>query len=94
MCDILNAYALECNRANVNGLTWRAVSNCGRTCPEPMIWSDCGKPCDETCDDPQPACFGKCVPGCRCPAGLLEVLLDLFCYCRLSIKSCVIVRAF
>ena len=38
-------------------------------CPAPFIWSDCGKPCDETCDDPAPACFGKCVPGCRCAAG-------------------------
>ena len=73
VCDILNAYALECNRANVDGLTWRSKSNCGRSCPSPFIWADCGKPCDETCSDTAPACYGKCVPGCRCPAGLLEV---------------------
>ena len=63
VCEILEAYALECNRANVPGMQWRAKSNCNKICPKPFIWSDCGKPCDETCSDPAPACFGKCIPG-------------------------------
>ena len=85
VCEIFNAYDLECNRANILGLKWRPETNCHKgatskkcqkrtqifnlVCPAPFIWSDCGKPCDETCDDPAPACFGKCVPGCRCAAG-------------------------
>jgi len=71
VCEILEAYSLECHRANVR-LRWRMQSNCFKTCPKPFVWSDCGKPCDATCGDLDPQCEGECVPGCRCPAGLVK----------------------
>ncbi|CBY34835.1 unnamed protein product [Oikopleura dioica] len=71
VCEILEAYSLECHRANVR-LRWRMRSNCFKTCPKPFVWSDCGKPCDASCGDLDPQCEGECVPGCRCPAGLVK----------------------
>ena len=69
ICDTLFSTEI---RANVR-LRWRMQSNCFKTCPKPFIWSDCGKPCDASCGDLDPQCEGKCVPGCRCPAGYVKV---------------------
>ncbi|XP_062861314.1 kielin/chordin-like protein [Trichomycterus rosablanca] len=80
VCDALEAYASECREAGVV-LHWRSPSLCAVGCPvdRGYIFDECGPPCPKTCfnkDVPlgviEEHCFKPCVPGCQCPAGLVE----------------------
>ncbi|XP_035381615.1 kielin/chordin-like protein isoform X1 [Electrophorus electricus] len=80
LCDILEAYASECREAGVI-LDWRSPSLCAVGCPmdRGYVFDECGPPCPKTCfnkDVPlgviEAHCFKPCVPGCQCPAGLVE----------------------
>ncbi|KAL4659485.1 kielin/chordin-like protein [Arapaima gigas] len=80
LCDALEAYASECREAGVI-LQWRSPGLCAVGCPldRGFIFDECGPPCPKTCfnkDVPlgvlEAHCFKPCVPGCQCPAGLVE----------------------
>ncbi|XP_048865507.1 kielin/chordin-like protein isoform X2 [Brienomyrus brachyistius] len=80
LCDVLGAYAAECRQAGVL-LHWRSPTLCAVGCPldRGFVFDECGPPCPKTCfnkDVPlgviESHCFKPCVPGCQCPAGLLE----------------------
>ncbi|XP_060734763.1 kielin/chordin-like protein isoform X1 [Tachysurus vachellii] len=80
LCDALEAYASECREAGVV-LQWRSASLCAVGCPldRGYVFDECGPPCPKTCfnkDVPlgviEAHCFKPCVPGCQCPAGLVE----------------------
>ncbi|XP_053533767.1 kielin/chordin-like protein isoform X1 [Ictalurus punctatus] len=80
LCDALEAYASECREAGVV-LQWRSPSLCAVGCPvdRGYVFDECGPPCPKTClnkDVPlgviEAHCFKPCVPGCQCPAGLVE----------------------
>ncbi|XP_061107394.1 kielin/chordin-like protein [Conger conger] len=80
LCDALEAYASECREAGVV-LQWRTHALCAVGCPldRGFVFDECGPPCPKTCfnkDVPlgviESHCFKPCVPGCQCPAGLVE----------------------
>ncbi|XP_052437941.1 kielin/chordin-like protein isoform X5 [Carassius gibelio] len=80
LCDVLEAYASECREAGVI-LQWRSPTLCAVGCPldRGYVFDECGPPCPKTCfnkDVPlgviESHCFKPCVPGCQCPAGLVE----------------------
>ncbi|XP_069085493.1 kielin/chordin-like protein [Pleurodeles waltl] len=80
LCDALEAYASECRESGVI-LQWRSPSLCAVGCPHDrgFVFDECGPPCPKTCfnkDVPlgtiESHCFKPCVPGCQCPAGLVE----------------------
>ncbi|XP_051579936.1 kielin/chordin-like protein [Myxocyprinus asiaticus] len=80
VCDVLEAYASECRKAGVI-LQWRSPTLCAIGCPleRGYVFDECGLPCPKTCfnkDIPlgviEAHCFKPCVPGCQCPAGLVE----------------------
>ncbi|KAK7160533.1 hypothetical protein R3I93_008242 [Phoxinus phoxinus] len=80
LCDVLEAYASECREAGVI-LQWRSPALCAVGCPldRGYVFDECGPPCPKTClnkDVPlgviEAHCFKPCVPGCQCPAGLVE----------------------
>uniref|UniRef100_A0A9J8B1X1 Kielin cysteine rich BMP regulator n=1 Tax=Cyprinus carpio carpio TaxID=630221 RepID=A0A9J8B1X1_CYPCA len=80
LCDVLEAYASECRKAGVI-LQWRSPTLCAVGCPldRGYVFDECGPPCPKTCfnkDVPlgviEAHCFKPCVPGCQCPAGLVE----------------------
>ncbi|XP_072551912.1 kielin/chordin-like protein [Salminus brasiliensis] len=80
LCDALEAYASECREGGVI-LNWRSPSLCAVGCPADRgyVFDECGPPCPKTCfnkDVPlgviEAHCFKPCVPGCQCPAGLVE----------------------
>uniref|UniRef100_A0AAR2KBW5 Uncharacterized protein n=1 Tax=Pygocentrus nattereri TaxID=42514 RepID=A0AAR2KBW5_PYGNA len=80
LCDALEAYASECREAGVV-LQWRSPSLCAVGCPldRGYVFDECGPPCPKTCfnkDVPlgviEAHCFKPCVPGCQCPAGLVQ----------------------
>ncbi|CAM4483039.1 unnamed protein product [Lepidochelys olivacea] len=80
LCDALEAYAALCRRAGL-ALSWRSPTLCAVGCPKDQgyVFDECGPPCPKTCynkDAPLGAiesrCFTPCVPGCQCPAGLVE----------------------
>mmetsp|Transcript_13217 Transcript_13217/g.19898 ORF Transcript_13217/g.19898 Transcript_13217/m.19898 type:complete len:423 (-) Transcript_13217:423-1691(-) len=37
-------------------------------CSGGKVWTDCGSPCERTCDEPNPMCIEMCKVGCSCPA--------------------------
>ncbi|MBN3291265.1 KCP protein, partial [Polypterus senegalus] len=80
LCDALEAYASECREAGII-LHWRSPSLCAVGCPQDRgyVFDECGPPCPKTCfnkDVPlgviEAHCFKPCIPGCQCPAGLVE----------------------
>ncbi|XP_067836581.1 kielin/chordin-like protein, partial [Heptranchias perlo] len=80
LCDALEAYASQCRQASLI-LHWRSPTLCAIGCPSDRgyVFDECGPPCPKTCfnkDVPlgviDAHCFKPCVPGCQCPAGLVE----------------------
>ncbi|GCC17375.1 hypothetical protein chiPu_0020546 [Chiloscyllium punctatum] len=80
LCDALEAYASQCREASLI-LNWRSPTLCAVGCPSDRgyVFDECGPPCPKTCfnkDVPlgviDAHCFKPCVPGCQCPAGLVE----------------------
>ncbi|XP_051725443.1 kielin/chordin-like protein [Ctenopharyngodon idella] len=80
LCDVLEAYSSQCREAGIV-LQWRSPTLCAVGCPldRGYVFDECGPPCPKTCfnkDVPlgviDAHCFKPCVPGCQCPAGLVE----------------------
>ncbi|XP_075781086.1 kielin/chordin-like protein isoform X2 [Pelodiscus sinensis] len=80
LCAALEAYAALCRRAGL-ALHWRSPTLCAVGCPQDRgyVFAECGPPCPRTCynqEEPLGAvasrCSKACVPGCQCPAGLVE----------------------
>ncbi|KAM4874055.1 kielin/chordin-like protein [Thomomys bottae] len=80
LCDALEAYASHCRQAGVTP-TWRGPTLCEVGCPldRGFVFDDCGPPCPRTCfnrhvplGELEAHCVRPCVPGCQCPAGLVE----------------------
>ncbi|XP_058385581.1 kielin/chordin-like protein isoform X6 [Diceros bicornis minor] len=80
LCDALEAYASHCRRAGVMP-AWRGPTLCVVGCPldRGFVFDECGPPCPRTCFNQHiplgelaAHCVRPCVPGCRCPAGLVE----------------------
>ncbi|XP_065903683.1 otogelin-like protein isoform X2 [Dysidea avara] len=73
-CDNLENYAKQCAEKGIVLNKWKSLY-CPVTCPNGMIYQECGTACPETCvnyADP-PVCIEHCVEGCFCPPG--QVLL-------------------
>ncbi|XP_065139710.1 kielin/chordin-like protein isoform X3 [Paramisgurnus dabryanus] len=80
LCEVLEAYASECREVGVV-IQWRSPMLCAVGCPTDRgyVFDECGPPCPKTCfnkDVPlgviESHCFKPCVPGCQCPAGLVD----------------------
>ncbi|XP_062990566.1 kielin/chordin-like protein [Elgaria multicarinata webbii] len=80
LCEALEAYAAQCRHAGLV-LQWRSPSLCAVGCPQDRgyVFDECGPPCPKTCFNHavplgvlESHCFKPCVPGCQCPAGLVE----------------------
>ncbi|XP_074049842.1 kielin/chordin-like protein isoform X1 [Macrotis lagotis] len=80
LCDVLEAYATRCRQAGITPI-WRGPTLCAMGCPldRGFIFDECGPPCPRTCynrhvplGELDTHCIRPCVPGCRCPAGLVE----------------------
>uniref|UniRef100_A0A8D0GN55 Kielin cysteine rich BMP regulator n=1 Tax=Sphenodon punctatus TaxID=8508 RepID=A0A8D0GN55_SPHPU len=80
LCDALEAYAAQCRHAGLV-LHWRTPTLCAVGCPQDRgyVFDECGPPCPKTCFNHavplgvlEAHCFKPCVPGCQCPAGLVE----------------------
>uniref|UniRef100_A0ABM5GLJ4 Kielin/chordin-like protein isoform X1 n=1 Tax=Pogona vitticeps TaxID=103695 RepID=A0ABM5GLJ4_9SAUR len=80
LCEALEAYAAECRHAGLV-LQWRSPTLCAVGCPQDRgyVFDECGPPCPKTCFNREVPlgvleshCFKPCVPGCQCPAGLVE----------------------
>ncbi|KAG8138540.1 hypothetical protein E2320_004421, partial [Naja naja] len=80
LCEVLEAYAGQCRQAGVM-LQWRSPTLCAVGCPQERgyIFDECGPPCPKTCFNHavplgvlESHCLKPCVPGCQCPAGLVE----------------------
>ncbi|XP_029773931.1 kielin/chordin-like protein [Suricata suricatta] len=80
LCDALEAYASHCRRAGVTP-AWRGPTLCVVGCPldRGFVFDECGPPCPRTCFNQHiplgelaAHCVRPCVPGCQCPAGLVE----------------------
>ncbi|XP_070804020.1 kielin/chordin-like protein [Pituophis catenifer annectens] len=80
LCEVLEAYASQCRHAGVM-LQWRSPTLCAVGCPQERgyVFDECGPPCPKTCFNHavplgvlESHCFKPCVPGCQCPAGLVE----------------------
>ncbi|KAG8199486.1 hypothetical protein JTE90_009334 [Oedothorax gibbosus] len=70
-CDSLAEYFRECSRlgGKVEG-GWRSENLCPLSCPEGMLYSDCGSSCPRTCRGTVYDCEdSRCVDGCHCPEG-------------------------
>ncbi|XP_041583933.1 kielin/chordin-like protein isoform X1 [Vulpes lagopus] len=80
LCDALEAYASHCRQAGVTP-AWRGPTLCVVGCPldRGFVFDECGPPCPRTCFNQHiplgelaAHCVRPCVPGCQCPAGLVE----------------------
>ncbi|XP_043728742.1 kielin/chordin-like protein isoform X2 [Cervus elaphus] len=80
LCDALEAYASHCRRAGVTP-AWRGPTLCVVGCPldRGFVFDECGPPCPRTCfnrhiplGELAAHCVRPCIPGCQCPAGLVE----------------------
>nr|BAE32541.1 unnamed protein product [Mus musculus] len=80
LCDALEAYASHCRQAGVTPV-WRGPTLCVVGCPvdRGFVFDECGPPCPRTCfnrhiplGELAAHCVRPCVPGCQCPAGLVE----------------------
>ncbi|KAL1777523.1 kielin chordin [Sigmodon hispidus] len=80
LCDALEAYASHCRQAGVTPV-WRGPALCVVGCPTDhgFVFDECGPPCPRTCFNQHiplgelaSHCVRPCVPGCQCPAGLVE----------------------
>uniref|UniRef100_A0A8C0CIW9 Kielin cysteine rich BMP regulator n=1 Tax=Balaenoptera musculus TaxID=9771 RepID=A0A8C0CIW9_BALMU len=80
LCDALEAYASHCRQAGVTP-AWRGPTLCVVGCllDRGFVFDECGPPCPRTCFNQHVPlgelaahCVRPCVPGCRCPAGLVE----------------------
>ncbi|XP_065884398.1 IgGFc-binding protein-like isoform X2 [Dysidea avara] len=68
-CDSLSTYADECASNGVVIPNWRNFF-CSISCPEGMVYQQCGQVCPQRCDiDETVDCIGGCVEGCFCPSG-------------------------
>ncbi|XP_053513078.1 kielin/chordin-like protein isoform X2 [Artibeus jamaicensis] len=80
LCDVLEAYASRCRQAGVTP-AWRGPTLCAVGCAldRGFVFDECGPPCPRTCfnrhvplGELAARCVRPCVPGCQCPAGLVE----------------------
>ncbi|XP_070225358.1 kielin/chordin-like protein isoform X1 [Bos mutus] len=80
LCDALEAYASHCRQAGVTP-AWRGPTLCAVGCPldRGFVFDECGPPCPRTCFNKHVPrgelaahCVRPCIPGCQCPAGLVE----------------------
>ncbi|KAF6276033.1 kielin cysteine rich BMP regulator [Rhinolophus ferrumequinum] len=80
LCDALEAYASHCRQAGATP-AWRGPTLCVVGCPldRGFVFDECGPPCPRTCFNQHVPlgelaahCVRPCVPGCQCPAGLVE----------------------
>ncbi|XP_065689130.1 SCO-spondin-like [Patagioenas fasciata] len=77
LCPALAAYARRCAQEGA-ALAWRNQSFCAGPCAGGQLYQECGRPCGRSCAELRlpgggscPDLAGLCVPGCRCPAGLV-----------------------
>ncbi|XP_070554253.1 sushi, von Willebrand factor type A, EGF and pentraxin domain-containing protein 1-like [Ptychodera flava] len=72
-CETIRAYIHECRSKGVVIRNWIDQRRCDSTCPDGMVYDNCGPPCPSTCGGSEqydPICLSQpCVPMCRCPDG-------------------------
>uniref|UniRef100_A0A087Y443 SCO-spondin n=1 Tax=Poecilia formosa TaxID=48698 RepID=A0A087Y443_POEFO len=80
-CTVLTAYGRHCAQEGVT-VQWRNQTLCPVQCTGGQVYQECGHTCGGSCSDRRQgwSCdeFGSesgrgvCVPGCQCPAGLVQ----------------------
>ncbi|XP_022097519.1 uncharacterized protein LOC110982993 isoform X2 [Acanthaster planci] len=75
LCDVLSAYSHEARKKGVR-LDWQRENYCAISCPARAYYDECTPPCEITCEslnspNPPECTQNDCVPGCKCPAGMV-----------------------
>uniref|UniRef100_A0A3Q2CH68 SCO-spondin n=1 Tax=Cyprinodon variegatus TaxID=28743 RepID=A0A3Q2CH68_CYPVA len=80
-CTVLTAFARHCAQEGVT-VRWRNQTFCSVHCTGGQVYQECGRACGGSCSDLSQGwnCddfsaetgHGMCVPGCQCPAGLVQ----------------------
>ncbi|KAM9774698.1 SCO-spondin [Syngnathus typhle] len=78
-CTVLTAYARRCAQEGM-AVQWRNHTFCSVQCSGGQVHHECGQACGRKCSDlhhgwscdPNGSGDKLCVPGCQCPAGLVE----------------------
>uniref|UniRef100_A0A2C9M9G4 Hemocytin n=1 Tax=Biomphalaria glabrata TaxID=6526 RepID=A0A2C9M9G4_BIOGL len=69
MCDTMEAYSRSCMDKGAN-ITWRTQGRCAISCPNNMVYKECGSSCAKDCTNVNSVCPDTtCVDGCFCPDG-------------------------
>ncbi|KAM5138196.1 LOW QUALITY PROTEIN: mucin-5AC-like [Mantella aurantiaca] len=71
LCNTFAEYSRQCAHAGGNPNNWRRTDLCLKTCPNNMVYKECGSPCLDSCSNPEreALCENHCMEGCFCPPG-------------------------
>ncbi|XP_069823960.1 mucin-5AC-like [Dendropsophus ebraccatus] len=70
-CSMFAEYSRQCTHASGMPENWRTPEMCPESCPNNMVYQECGSPCANTCSNPERTmlCERHCTDGCFCPPG-------------------------
>nr|XP_026693636.1 LOW QUALITY PROTEIN: von Willebrand factor-like [Ciona intestinalis] len=73
LCASATHYSKLCVATGANVKEWRTDKFCPKSCPNGMVYSECGTACPRTCKNKglMHMCASLCVDGCFCPAGTI-----------------------
>ncbi|XP_059334435.1 IgGFc-binding protein-like [Ammospiza nelsoni] len=71
LCQVLETYAVTCQKHGAMVHDWRTPSGCPLSCPENSHYESCGNACPATCSnwDSTATCDQPCVETCACNTG-------------------------
>ncbi|XP_073715695.1 mucin-2 [Misgurnus anguillicaudatus] len=71
LCRTIAEYSRQCVHAGGKPSEWRSENFCAQSCPDGLIYQECGNPCTDTCSNPERGqlCEQHCIDGCFCPPG-------------------------
>uniref|UniRef100_A0A8C5ML18 Mucin-5AC n=1 Tax=Leptobrachium leishanense TaxID=445787 RepID=A0A8C5ML18_9ANUR len=71
MCNTFSEYSRQCAHSGAGPGNWRTSNFCDRSCPDNMVYQECGSPCADTCSNSERSmlCEEPCLGSCVCPSG-------------------------